>query len=280
MWLTPAVVAIVTAAVTLIGATGVGASPGEVTHEDFPDAVFSHSTAIDNRFVPLPPGRQLTLSGKVDGEPHRLVITATDLWKTVDGVKVLVVLEQDFDDGELAESELAFVAQDDAGNVWYLGEYPEEFEDGQFIGAPSTWIAGQSNAKAGVLMRVDPHVNTSAYLEGLAPAVDFEDEAFVSAEDQKTCTPVACFKGVLVIDETSLTEPADGHQLKDYAPGVGNVRVEALGGDSQENLKLTKVKTLGADAQKKVRDKALALDRRAYVISADYIATTPARRLH
>jgi len=272
-------IVLVTAVAMITGAAQAGAVPGEVTHEDFGSADFTDPTTIDNSFVSYLPGRQLTLEGKVDGEAHRLVITVTDLWKTVKGVRTLVVLEQDYDDGVLAENELAFEAQDDDGNVWNLGEYPEEFEDGAFIGAPSTWIAGQSGARAGVLMRTDPHPGTSSYLEGLAPAIDFEDEATITDENKRTCTPVACYRGVLVIDETDLADPSDGHQLKYYAPGVGNVRVEAIGGESQETLKLVKFKTLKGSALTKIRDQALALDRRGYVNSSDYLATTPARQL-
>lgn len=276
----PWVVVVIAAALALaLGADAAGASPGEVTHDDFPSAVFTDGTTIDNSFVPLLPGRQLTLEGKSDGEPHKLVITVTDLWKQVNGVRTLVVLEQDYDDGVLAENELAFEAQDDNGNVWNLGEYPEEFEDGAFIGAPNTWIAGQNGGAAGVLMRVSPHPGQSSYFEGLAPAIGFQDQATISQENQRTCTPVACYRGVLVIDETNPAEPGDGHQLKYYAPGVGNVRVEAVGGDSKENLKLTKFKTLTGSALDRVRKEALALDRRGYVNSADYRATGPASRL-
>ena len=54
----------------------------------------------------------------------------------------LVIFERDIQDGALQESELAFEAQDDQGRVWNVGEYPEEYEDGQLTGAPSTWMAG------------------------------------------------------------------------------------------------------------------------------------------
>ena len=41
------------------------------------------------------------------------------------------------------EGELALWAQDDDGNVWPLGEYPEEYDErGGFEAAPDTWLAG------------------------------------------------------------------------------------------------------------------------------------------
>ena len=42
----------------------------------------------------------------------------------INGVNAVVVWDRDFQNGELVEEELAFMAQDDAGNVWSLGEYP------------------------------------------------------------------------------------------------------------------------------------------------------------
>src|SRR5262249_13242444 len=106
---------------------------------------------IDNRWLPLVPGANTELRGTVlgdDGELHQhsIVATVTDLTKVIDGVRTLVVFERDLDNGTIQESELAFEAQDRAGRVWNVGEYPEEYEDGQLVGAPSTWIAGIAGA--------------------------------------------------------------------------------------------------------------------------------------
>ena len=70
----------------------------------------------------------------------------------------------------LAEEELAFWAQDDFGNVWLMGEYPEEHE-GSKVSAPSTWLAGNQGSTAGILMRANPKLNTSTYKQGEAPSV-------------------------------------------------------------------------------------------------------------
>src|SRR5437870_3116553 len=84
-----------------------------------------------------------------------------------------------------APGALAFMAQDDAGNVWSLGEYPEEIDATTGArSAPRTWLAGHQGATAGVLMRANPQTNTSAYLQGLAPAVQFIDEARVAQTNQ------------------------------------------------------------------------------------------------
>ena len=125
--------ALVTAAV--VPMTGVAAADGP---DDglpvFSEAHFSHPTTIDNPFLPLVPGRQLVFVGTANrgqGQgTHRIVFTVTDMVKEVDGIETVVVWDRDFQDGALAEAELSLWAQDDAGNVWNLGEYPEEWEDG------------------------------------------------------------------------------------------------------------------------------------------------------
>ena len=64
--------------------------------------------------------------------------------------------DRDFLEGKLQEQELAFFAQDDQGNVWNFGEYPEEYENGKFTGAPSTWIRGVDGAYGGIHMLSQP----------------------------------------------------------------------------------------------------------------------------
>ena len=50
----------------------------------------------------------------------------------------------------------------------------------------------------------------------------------MSAVNQRTCVPIGCFDGVLVIDEWDPnSQPEDGHQFNYHAPGVGPVKVGA-----------------------------------------------------
>jgi hypothetical protein len=92
---------------------------------------FNRSAQIDNKWLPLQAGMQFTLEGRASRDnrplPHKIVLTVTDLTKVVDGVKSVVLWDVDVQEGRLAEAELAFHAQDDMGNVWMMGEYPEEY---------------------------------------------------------------------------------------------------------------------------------------------------------
>src|SRR5437762_12457354 len=164
--------------------------PAQVGEKDFSVSRFStKSILVDNKFLPLVPGQQFTLTGTTTGGKHEVVFTVTDVTKWVDHVRTVVIWDRDFQDGVLAEEELAFMAQDDQGNVWSLGEYPEEHEDGE-VSAPSTWLAGHNGATAGVLMQAHPRTNTPAYIQGRSPDIEFFDKAKVAQTNQKACVPV------------------------------------------------------------------------------------------
>src|SRR3954447_11487654 len=112
----------------------------------FKAAEFPKRPRVDNKWFPLVPGTTFVMKGTVVEDhvrhQHQIVTTVTDLTKMINGVRSVVVFDVDFDDGEMQESELAFMAQDNHGRVWNVGEYPEEYVDGRLEGAPSTWIAG------------------------------------------------------------------------------------------------------------------------------------------
>ncbi len=251
-----------------------------VTEADFGAATFTDPTAVDNAWSPLVPGTQLVYLGKVnDGKgrvAHRVVFTVTDLTKVIDGIETVVIWDRDFTGGELVEAEIAFFGQDDSGNIWLFGEYPEEYEEGKLVDAP-TWIHGLAGAEAGVFMRVDPQLQTPDYANGLAPEVGFTDRATVHSTGIENCVPYQCFGDVLVIDEYNPDEPGK-HQLKYYAPGVGNIRVGWAGPKEKDKevLFLVEVRQLDDAALAEAREAALALEASAYDFSPDmYGHTSP-----
>jgi len=251
---------------------------GENLWEEFDPSNFSNPTMIDNQWFPLQPGMQYIFEGVTEegGEsiPHRVTITITDLTKVIDGVRTVVTWDQDFSADMLVETELAFFAQDDDGNVWRLGEYPEVYDEfGKFVEAPA-WISGLKGARAGIIMTANPQLGDPSYSQGWAPAVDFTDRGQVDQMGQQTCVPIDCYENVLVIAESSQSEP-DAIQLKYYAPGVGNVRVGWRGADAtKETLELVEVIQLSPDALEEVRAQALELEKRAFEISKEVYAYT------
>jgi hypothetical protein len=240
---------------------------------------FSSPTKIDNRWNPLVPGTQFTLNGVADRGggllPHEVITTVTDLTKVVNGVRAVVILEKDVNEGELQEAELNFQAQDSAGNMWNLGEYPEEYENGKFHAAPDVWIAGLAEAAPGNSMIGNPHLGTPEYLQGWAPEIEFLDCAKVSEMQQRTCVPAGCYENVMITDERSPLEPESGYQRKYYAPEVGNVQVTAVNDPEGETLVLSKVSQLSPEDMAKARQQALELEKRAYKVSPLYRKSQP-----
>lgn len=240
---------------------------------------FTHPIRIDNQWLPLTPGMQFILDGVASrtGEllPHRVVFTVTDLTKVINGVRSVVMWDRDYNNEVLAEAELAFFAQDDEGNIWTMGEYPEEYENGEFIGAPSTWIAGLAGADAGILVPGGSRIGFR-FLQGWAPDVNFLDCGTVYMTGQTACTPYGCYENVLVTDEWSPLEPGSGHQRKYYAPGVGNVKIGAVDDPEGETLVLTSIIHLSPALLAEARAAALKLEARAYQVSDVYFWTRPA----
>ena len=108
------------------------------------------------------------------------------------------------------------------------------------------------------------------------PPIEFDDVSKVTGTGQTTCMHGRCYQHVLVVDETSPNDPASGHQIKYYSPGVGLVRVGAHGGDSIELLTLAGVRHLGKSAMAGVTHEVLAMDRRAFDLKKVYRVTGPA----
>lgn len=244
---------------------------------------FSTPLRIDNKWLPLRPGTQLTLQGvsKVTGRllGHTVTTTITDLTKVVNGVKSRVIYEVDRAHKQKAEAELAFFAQDDKGRVWNLGEYPEEYEDGEFVGAPSTWIAGLNGAEAGIHMLGSPHPTEKHYLQGLAEDVEFLDCAKVIAKDAQVSVPAGDFSQVLVTDEISPFDGPDaGSQQKYHAAGVGVVHVGFKDDPQGELLDLVKVTKLSKAEMRTIRKKAMRLERHGLATHELYCQTPKAKR--
>lgn len=249
--------------------------------DDFdPENFDATSIDVDNKYMPLTPGTQLTYEGQdvIDGEatPHRVVGTVTDLVKTIDGVDVVVFYENDYVRDNLEESELTFFAQDTTGTVWHLGQYSELYEDGKELIGGRAWMVGYvEGARAGIFMSPDPKEGSPSYSEGFAPPPYYwTDMAQVSKTGETTKVPAGDYDNVLVTKEWTQQAP-DEIQLKYYAPGLGVVRVGFAGEDTeQETLELVAVKHLSPKELAHEREEALKLEAHANV----YGKTTAARR--
>lgn len=210
---------------------------------DFDSAGFSDPTTIDNPWFPMVPGRRLVWKGHAFEKGRRVsrkvVFIATDMTKVVGGVETRVIQELDFDDGVLSEKEIAFFAQDDKGNIWQMGQFPEELAGEDILKTP-IWIHGVRDARAGVSMKGHPVLGLPSYAQGLGPDVGWNDRAETFALDSHACSALDCYTGVMVVREFNPGE-RNASQLKYYAQGIGTVRVDWRGSGEKEREEMVLV---------------------------------------
>jgi hypothetical protein len=234
---------------------------------------------VTHPLLPLIPGTQRVFEGRsnVTGAPlpHRVTFTVTRLTKVVDGVRTRVVWDVDEADGEVTEAELAVFAQDRAGNVWNLGEYPEEYDGDTFTGAPNTWFAGVGSAEPGIHMPAVPEVGLPEYLQGWVREVEFLDCATIFETGATIEVPAGSFSDVLITHERSPLDPEGGVQVKYHAPGVGIVNIAAIDDPEGETLELVEFNTLSDEQLQEANREAHILDQRGLQCSAVYAQTTP-----
>src|SRR3712207_5281843 len=86
-----------------------------------------YTTNIDNPYWPMQPGSRWVY--REGGQ--KVVVTVTNGTRKVNGIEARVVHDVVTKDGELVEDTYDWYAQDDEGNVWYMGEDTKEYENGR-----------------------------------------------------------------------------------------------------------------------------------------------------
>jgi hypothetical protein len=250
------------------------AGPGQnASASQFDPKSFGDPATGANRFLPLRPGTQWTREGSVDvgnrTVTHQVVSTVTDVSKTVDGVRTVLVLDQDTNGGQIAEQSLDYEAEDKQGNVWYLGSYTEAYQGGQFVNASDAWLGGINGAKPGVLMQADPQQGNS-FTEDTVPGIEAPNAQVVKT-GQSQCVPFKCFKDVLVVQE--------GGEYKYYAPDVGQILTQPqVSGGKQEIEKLVNVTQLSPSGLSRISSEVLKLDKHAATTAPDVFGNAPAAK--
>jgi hypothetical protein len=89
----------------------------------FDKANFHDPLKIDNKYYSLKLGTVMIYNGTdEEGKSMRDTITVTNDTKEIQGIPTRVVNDTVFVEGKLVETTGDWFAQDDKGNVWYLGE--------------------------------------------------------------------------------------------------------------------------------------------------------------
>jgi hypothetical protein len=190
------------------------------------------STQIDNPYFPLAPGSRWVYREEGEEGAQRVEVTVTGKIEDIAGVKARGVHDVVTQRGELVEDTYDWYAQDERGNVWYLGEDTKEYKDGEVDTTEGSWEAGVDGAQAGVIMPARPRVGMRYRQEHYAG--EAEDRAEVVEVDGSAEVPFGRFTEALVTkDWNPLKSGAAEHKY--YARGVGLV-LAVSGGGSREEL--------------------------------------------
>ena len=206
---------------------------------DFDAAGFTNPITIDNTYLPLIPGTKLTYEAETEDGVETIITEVLNTTRVVDGVECVVFNDQVFLDGLLIEDTNDWFAQDDEGNVWYMGEEVINYEyddDDNLIGTDNdgAWEAGVDDALPGIVMWADPEAGVSYYQEY------YEDEAedmvmVVAAGVGVELEGSTTYEDCLQILDWNPLDPAV-LEYKYFAPGVGLVKEEVVGGDESAEL--------------------------------------------
>jgi hypothetical protein len=184
---------------------------------------------VDNRYFPLQPGTRYIYRGVEDGEREVNTVVITRNRKNILGISAIVVLDRVYVAGELKEKTFDWYAQDEDGNVWYLGEDTREFEDGKVVSTLGSWEAGKNGAKPGIIMLAHPKVGDGYRQEFLAGIA--EDRARVVRRGLEVRVPYGTFQNCLKTVEFTALEPGI-EEAKYYCPRVGFVKARSIAGET------------------------------------------------
>lgn len=182
----------------------------------------SWAAAVTNPYFPLVPGTRWEYAGESDDGPETTVVEVLAARRMVNGVEATVVRDRTYLSGELVEDTDDWFAQDDAGNVWYLGEASKEIENGQVVSTEGSWEWGAGGALPGIIMWGDPaaHLNESYRQEYFRN--EAEDWGKVVATNVVVTVPQGTHSGCVRTEDWNALERG-ARENKYYCPNVGLV---------------------------------------------------------
>jgi hypothetical protein len=176
------------------------------------------STTIDNEFFPLTLDTEIVLEGEDDGETVRVEITVPGDTEVVAGVETLVMVETEYEDGELLEISRNFIVQAEDGTVCYFGEDVDIYDNGVVVSNDGAWRAGENGNLPGILMPGTPQVGDTFFQES-APGIA-EDMSTIVAFGETIDVPAGVFDDTLTAEDCNPMEDAETDE-KVYVRGIG-----------------------------------------------------------
>lgn len=189
--------------------------------------------SVDNPYYPLPEGAEWHYEAALDGGSTETIdVNVEPGRRDVNGVSATVVYDVVKVDGVIAEETWDWYAQDQDGNVWYLGEDTCEWVDGACAVHAGAWEWGVDGALPGWIMPADPAVDGQPYFQEYYEG-EAEDVGEVIAVGEAIEVAAGSYSDCIRTADTSHLDP-DLQEEKVFCPGIGNVYV--LEPDATEEL--------------------------------------------
>ena len=234
--------------------SGRGCAPNS-RRVDLERPTFSNPTRITNRMYPISSLRSVVLLGHVGKERFRTETTLLPGSETISwgGQKVKVLRSQymAYEGGQIVELAIDRYAQDDKGNVWYLGEDVFDYANGAVATTEGTWLAGREGPGA-MIMPARPKLG-DVYRTENVPGIVFE-EVRVKETGKTVDGPRGQVKGAMVGTELHLDRTTED---KVFAPGYGEFRTSG-GGDLEALALAVPTDALEGPMPKELREIATA----------------------
>ena len=182
---------------------------------------------VDNRYLPFIPGTAFHYEGVKGRTPQTDDEVVTHRTKRIVGVTSTVVRDTVSEHGRSIERTFDYYAQDNQGNVWYMGELALERHHGRLVKASDSWLAGVNGGKPGIIMPAHPR-RGDVYRQEYYPPGQALDEARVVGHRATVTVPGGTFRRPLVTLERSPLEPQTEEKV--YAAGIGEVKERVVKG--------------------------------------------------
>jgi hypothetical protein len=231
-----------------------------------------------NEFQPLVPGTQWVRTGTTEvgsrKVPHSVISTITDVMRTIDGVRVIAMLDQSTDSGEISQVGFDYYGLDKDHNVWILGGYTEDYQGGEFTQVEDGWLGAATGGDPGVLVPGRVHAHTPRWFIGSADKQSLGSVAEPAKVGGTRCVAYGCFHNIRAVREGEYK--AIDNEIKSYAPGVGVVfnepRLASLHQDRFELVNLIQLSPAGLTEASQV---VLNLEKHARTELADVYGSVP-----
>jgi hypothetical protein len=238
LWAIAALATIGIAGSTFASAAGGSATGACSTYQPNVPAPSAFVATIDNPYFPLPVGRTLVYRGTEDGVHEIDRLHVTDRTRVIQGVTARVVHDVVWSSGHRQEITNDWYAQDDQGNVWYLGEDTRVLLGNGKVDRSGSWTWGVDGAQPGLIMEANPQPPDAYRQECLSG--EAEDMAWTIERGGSITVPEGTVHRILRSLEFTRLEP-NVISEKIYAPGLGIVRERDVHGGT-ETFELVRVR--------------------------------------